>query len=690
MSVVNVNLPSRCIKRDGRLVKFDPNKITQAIMKAMKSIGSVDEDAARKITDKVVLKIQQKEISVEEIQDKVEDVLIEYGNPRLVKEYILYRAKKAEVRGFRDFIGIEDDLKFGVNALSLLEKRYLRKIDGKKETPSQMFRRVAKAVSSVEKKYGANPDYWSKVFYSLMSNRIFMPATPILSNAGNKDMNYLFSCYALEVSDSIEQIFQAVKEAAILQKGGGGVGLHLSSLRPSGDSVKTTEGIASGPITFCRVFDVTSDVIKEGGIRRGGNLGLLSVSHPDIVEFVACKSDENTLNNFNISVSVSDEFMRAEEEDAEFSLVNPKDKKIVEKIKARQLFRIIAESAWKNGEPGIIFWDRLQETNPTPSLGPLIVNLCQEQSILNHEACVLGSINLTKFVDDGKIIYSSLRKVTHNAVRFLDDVIDTTDYPLDDIKVIVQGNRKIGLGVMGFADALFMLGIPYDSNEGIKVAEDLMSFIHSESIKASIKLAEERESFPNISISSITPPRRNSSLNTIAPTGSIGIIAETSGGIEPAYAIVYQKANILHNDVFFEINPIFIDVGTKEGWYNQGLINKIIRNNGKVSNIQEVPEKWRKVFVTALEINPEWHVRMQAAYQKNCDAAIAKTCNLPNSATVEDVENIFRLAYKSNLKGITVFRDRSRSKQVLQTLCPECEDGVCNIEDGKEMLNLRD
>ena len=683
MSATDINFPSRVVKRDGRIVKYNPDKIVTAVLKTMRAVGEVDEDLAINISNVVTSKLNgSKEISVEEIQDKVEDSLIRMASPRLAKAYILYRAERAQVRDFRQVIGVEDDLKFGVNALSLLDKRYLKRIDGKKETPSQMFRRVAKAVASVERNYGNSPDNWSKTFYNLMANRYFLPSTPVLANAGNEDGLSLFACYGFEIQDSMENILQVAKDSGMIQKAGGGVGLHLSKLRPSEDFVRSTGGVASGPISFMRIFDVISDVTKQGGIRRGGNLGLLLVSHPDIEHYIHCKNDEHNLNNFNISVAITDEFMQAVKNDSEFPLINPRTKEIVRNINARKLFRVIAESAWHNGEPGVVFWDNLQKDNPTPELGNLIVNLCSEQPLLNKEACCLGSINLEKFVDDGKIVYSSLRKVVHHSVRFLDNVLDASSYPLESIKELCQSNRKIGLGVMGFASMLIKMGIPYDSEEALEVAEKVMDFINSEARRASVKLAEDRGDFPNIGKSKIKSKQRNATLTTIAPTGSIGIIAETSGGIEPLFAVVYQRSNILEGNTFFEINPLFEEIGKLEGWYKPELIRKIIKNGGRVTGVDGVPIKWQKVFRTALEILPEWHVKMQAAFQRHVDNSISKTINMPFEVTVDDVEKAIKLAYDMNLKGLTVFRNNSRSTQVLQ--CIECEDGACPIVASEE------
>jgi len=671
----------RVIKRDGRIVKYNPDKIISAITKTMKAVNEVDEALAKDISIKVTDTINGgKEISVEEIQDKVEDYLIKMASSRLAKAYILYRAERAQVRGFRQAMGIEDDLKLGVNSLSLLEKRYLRIIDGKKETPSQMFRRVSKAVAAAEKNYGNNPDYWSKTFYNLMVNRYFLPSTPVLANAGSDDKLCLFACFGFEIQDSMDNILQTAKDSGMVQKAGGGVGLHLSKLRPKNDSVRTTSGVASGPISFMRIFDVISDVTKQGGIRRGGNLGLLSISHPDIEDYIHCKTDEHTLNNFNISVAITDEFMRAVKSGTGFYLVNPKSGERIKKVDARSLFRVIAEAAWRNGEPGVVFWDNLQKDNPTPSLGDVIVNLCSEQPLLDSEACCLGSINLEKFVDDGKIVYNSLRKVVQHSVRFLDNVLDVSSYPLEKIEKMCRSNRKIGLGVMGFANMLIKMEIPYNSDEAVSIAEEVMDFINIEARKTSAKLAEERGDFPNIEKSVITSPQRNATLTTIAPTGSIGIIAETSGGIEPLFAVVFKRTNILEGNTFFEANSLFEEIGKREGWYKPELIQKIIKNDGKVFGLAEVPEKWQKIFTTALEISPDWHVKMQAAFQRHVDNSISKTVNLPFEATVDDVEKTIKLAYDMNLKGLTVFRNNSRSSQVLQ--CIECDDGSCPIPEG--------
>jgi len=683
LDVIDTNFPKRVIKRDGRITKYNSDKIVLAVTKAMESIGKIDDEVALSIATVVTDNLNGNgELSVEEIQDKVEDALIQLGNVKLAKTYILYRAKRAEVRGFREAIGIEEDaLKLGVNALALLDRRYLKSFDGKKETPSQMFHRVANNVASVEKSFGGSSDYWGKIFYNLMANQIFLPNTPCLANAGNVNLNYLFACYAFEVGDSMEDILQTAKDCGMVQKTGGGVGLNLSKLRPCGDRVNTTEGVASGPIDFMRIYDTISDVIKQGGIRRGGNLGLLLVNHPDIIDFIKCKNDETRLNNFNISVAITDEFMRCVNTGSDFSLVNPTDGKVVQSVNSRHLFRFIAESAWRNGEPGFVFWDRIEEDNPTPKQGHLIKNLCGEQDLLPYEACVLGSINLVKFVEDGQIVYNSLRKVVHHSVRFLDDVITASSYPLEAIRNKVLSNRKIGLGVMGFANLLFMLGIPYDSDEAEVVAEEVMEFINVEARKASAHLAEDRGSFLSIDESVINQPQRNASITTIAPTGSISIIAETSSGIEPIFAVVYQKTNILEDTTFFEVNPVFERVAKQEGWYSPSIINKIIRNGGKVTGLSEVPEKWQKIFRTALEVSPEWHVKMQSAFQRHVNNSISKTVNLSYDATVEDVERVIKLAYDTKLKGLTVFRNQSRAKQVLETLCVECDDGVCSIPD---------
>jgi len=678
----------RVIKRDGRIVKFDPTKIIEAVIRTMKSVDVENDELAKAVTNEVIKKINgQEEISVEIIQDYVENELIKRADPIVSKAFILYRSKRTEVREVKEQLGIDDDLKFGVNALALLDKRYLKKVNDKKETPSQMFHRVANAVAAVERSYGDSPAKWAKIYYNLMSNQIFMPNTPCLANAGNPNLNYLAACYAFEVGDSIEEIFQTAKDAAIVQKTGGGIGLNLSKLRPSGDAVKSTEGISSGPVEFMKIFDATSDVIKQGGIRRGGNLGLMLINHPNIVDYIKCKNTEGTFANFNISVALTDKFMDAVKKDTDFDLVNPRNNRVASTVKARSLFDLIVDSAWKNGEPGIVFWDKTERDNPTPKLGHVIKNLCSEVDLIPYECCILGGINLSKFVDDGKIIYSSLSKVVYHAVRFLDDVIDATNYPLPQIENAAKGNRKIGLGLMGFANMLFLLGIPYDSEEALQLASDIVKFVSAASRKASEELAFLRGDFPNIQESIYAGKHiRNASRIVLAPNGSTGIIAETSSGIEPAFGIVFRRENILEGRTFDEVNSAFEKIAKREGWYSQELIDKIVKNNGSVKGLSEVPEKWQKVFTTALEITPEYHLKMQAAFQKYVDNSISKTINLPFDTTKKQVAKIILDAFDLDVKGLTVYRNQSREKQVMRvnTNCVECESGACPLPVKKE------
>ncbi|MEM5793977.1 MAG: adenosylcobalamin-dependent ribonucleoside-diphosphate reductase [Candidatus Aenigmatarchaeota archaeon] len=1038
---------SKIRKRDGRIVDFDKNKITEAIWKAAKSVGGKDRELSEKLADQVVelLKEQLKpgEIpSVEQVQDLVEKVLIENGHAKTAKAFILYRQKRAEIRRAKALLGVQDDLKLPLNAIIVLEKRYLRKDESGRviETPRQMFQRVAHAIAEVEKNYGKSEQEIQELesqFFEMMAKLEFLPNSPTLMNAGTGTKLNLSACFVIPVEDSIESIFEAVKIMAIVQKSGGGTGFSFSKLRPAGDIVQSTSGVASGPISFMQVFDAATEVIKQGGKRRGANMGILRVDHPDILDFIVCKEREGILKNFNISVAITDKFMDAVEKDKDFELINPRNKKPVKRIKARAIWNLIVTMAWKNGEPGVIFIDTINRHNPTPHIGeiestnpcvakgtlvntpsgyvpvenikvgdyistvfgfepvkaiekhfnmpvfkvkfsdggeqivtashryyvirkgseskklvdcrvdelrigdyvrveptPILtsnpeeyeeglkmgillgdgcytksiisrnivkiasnkeevefnenlkklfseenfrnvdtfpdsktVNLifsngkkllqelnltpaysheksfdivqvrsrekalgildgllatdgdillasnhpqirfvtsskqlaqnirrlllllgchgrifesfsddggmigkrkivrrhpkyqvivsgesagrfarmsqiekihpikgkklrelkkewlttgntwkarvvsiefvgndtvydlycegsdtwitdgyvqrgCGEQPLLPFESCNLGSINLSKFVEDGKIDWKRLRETVRLAVRFLDNVIDANYYPIPQIEQMTKANRKIGLGVMGFADMLIQLGIPYNSEEALKVAEEVMKFISEEARKMSVELGEEKGSFPNFK-GSVWEKKgykamRNATVTTIAPTGTIGVIAGCSSGIEPLFAIAYVRevseslgANLV------EINPLFETIAIKEGFYTEDLMKKI---SGKTSiqDVEEIPEHIRKLFVTAHDISPEWHVRMQAAFQKYTDNAVSKTINFPHHATPHDVEKAYLLAYKLGCKGITIYRHASREVQVLKPLseassvCPTC------------------
>jgi ribonucleoside-diphosphate reductase alpha chain len=561
------------------------------------------------------------------------------------------------------------------NALTVLEKRYLKKDNQGQviETPDEMFRRVAKHIASAELAYNPQADVtdWEERFYQLMSSLEFLPNSPTLMNAG-RELGQLSACFVIPVEDSMESIFNAVKYTALIHKSGGGTGFSFSRLRPKKDRVGSTGGVASGPVSFMRAFDTATDVIKQGGMRRGANMAILNIDHPDIMDFITAKEDPKALTNFNLSVAVTNEFMEAIEKNREYNLVNPRTKEVIEKLNAREVFRKITETAWRTGDPGIVFIDNINRNNPTPKLGKIeSTNPCGEQPLLPFESCNLASINLSEMVKNGdskpEIDYARLSQTIRLGARFLDNVIDVNKFPLPQIEKMTKATRKIGLGIMGFADLLIKLRIPYNSDKALEVAEDLMRFISEEATRESVKLGEERGLFPAFKGSiydtnnGLRP--RNASRTTIAPTGTLSIIAGCSSGIEPLFALSYSR-HILDGQQLIEVNPYFEETARKEGFYSAELMQQLAEGK-MLRDVENVPDWVKDVFVTAHDITPEWHVRMQAAFQKFTDSAVSKTVNLPHEATIEDIAEIYMLAYKLGLKGITIYRDRSRESQVL-------------------------
>ncbi len=562
------------------------------------------------------------------------------------------------------------------NALTVLRRRYLKKgATGEPiESPAEMFWRVAENVAQAERRYGRpGPKQvrrWAEAFFGMMSRLEFLPNSPTLMNAG-RELQQLSACFVLPVEDSLESIFDAVKQQALIHQSGGGTGFSFSRLRPRNDRVDSTSGVASGPVSFMRVFNMATEVIKQGGTRRGANMGILRIDHPDILDFIAAKQDPRELVNFNISVGLTDAFMRALEKHDEYPLVNPRTKKQVGRLKAGEVFDRLVEAAWHTGEPGVVFLDTINRHNPTPHVGHIeATNPCGEQPLLAYESCTLGSINLGKYLTgsslEPRIDFNRLGETTRLAVRFLDDVLDMNRYPLPDIERVTKGNRRIGLGVMGFADLLIQMNLSYDSEEAIRLGEQIMRFIWEQGRQVSAELAKERGTFPNYPGSRLAAKKlrlRNATVTTIAPTGTISIIADCSPGIEPIYGISFVRT-VMDNVRLTSLHPAFIRHATDAGVYSRQLVERIAANES-IQHLTDLPASLRRLFVTAHDIAPEQHVRMQAAFQKYSDSGVSKTINLPAQAAKEDVAQAFTLAYRLGCKGLTVYRTGSRDKQVM-------------------------
>ncbi|MBU4360321.1 vitamin B12-dependent ribonucleotide reductase [Candidatus Parcubacteria bacterium] len=676
-------------KRDGRIVPFDEKRVLSVITKAAEATRSRDDKEIKRLSKIVVDKLHDKYDghtipSVEQVQDIIIQTLIKEGCQHIARVYIIYRQRHKERRLMNiPLTEVMEVAGLTENSLVVLKKRYLLKDENSEvaEKPSDMFKRVAKNIASADEMYknlyhqDIDVKKTAKKFYEIMAKREFMPNSPTLMNAG-RDLQQLSACFVLPVEDDMAGIFDSLKWTALIHQSGGGTGFSFSRLRPEGDRVKSTGGIASGPISFMKIFDAATEQIKQGGCRRGANMGIMRIDHPDILDFISCKEDMKTLNNFNISVAVTDKFMKALDKDEEYELINPRNNEIVKKISAKMVFDLIVINAWKNGDPGIIFIDRINAFNPTPQLGDIeSTNPCGEQPLLPFESCNLGSINLAEMIrDNGKgkdeVDWEKLERVARVAVHFLDNVIDMNCYPLPQVEKMVETTRKIGLGVMGWADLLIKLEIAYDSKEALKLGERIMTFINEKGHRASEDLANTRGVFPGFKGSVFDDGKsdykiRNATVTTIAPTGTISIIAGASSGIEPLFAVCYTRTNILDaGDELIEVNPLFNQVAIREGFFSEELMREVARR-GSVRGVGGVPKKWQEVFVTSHDIDPDMHVKMQAVFQAHTDNAVSKTVNFSNSATVEDVKKVYLLAYKSGCKGITIYRDGSRDVQVL-------------------------
>ena len=675
------------------------HRIARAIFAAAESMGITDRKLLEELTGQVIQRLEpspilpgmehlvpreEKEVPSDfQIEVAVKEILAEKNrtaetavtDTKAEPEPEAKKVKIAEKPSTKTRVRAKQGTELTPNALTVLEKRYLTKDSQGQivETPEEMFRRVAKHIASAELIYDQNADTagWEDKFYRLMTSLEFLPNSPTLMNAG-RELGQLSACFVIPIDDSMESIFDAVKYTALIHKSGGGTGFSFSRLRPRSDRVGSTGGIASGPVSFMRAFDTATDVIKQGGMRRGANMAILNVDHPDILDFIAAKEDPKALTNFNISVAVTNEFMEAVEKDKEYNLINPHNKEVENKLNAREVFNKITETAWRTGDPGIVFIDNINKNNPTPKLGRIeSTNPCGEQPLLPFESCNLASINLSKMVKNDnhkpEIDYAKLRHTVKLGVRFLDNVIDVNKFPLPQIEKMTRSTRKIGLGVMGFADTLLQLRVPYNSDKALEVAEHVMHFINEEATKESVKLGEARGLFPAFkgsiydTDSGLKP--RNSARTTIAPTGTLSIIAGCSSGIEPLFALSYTR-HILDDQKLIEVNPYFEETARNKDFYSAELMQQLAEGK-RLRDAEGIPEWVKDTFVVSHDISPEWHVRMQAAFQKSTDSAVSKTVNLPHEATIENVAEVYMLAYKLGLKGITIYRDRSRDSQVL-------------------------
>jgi len=660
----------KVIKRDGSIVDFDAGKVYQAIEKALTATDK-DISLVRKIGDEVIKELELRfgnlKPNVEDIQDIVEKILISNGKYETAKAFIIYRQLRTDIRNKKEILGIKDTLKLSINGLRVLKERYLQRDEAGKvvESPTGMFRRIAHAIAQVEANYGENPADAEEKFFGVMANLEFLPNSPTIMNAGTQ-LGQLAACFVLPIEDSLPSIFDTLKYTALIHQSGGGTGFSFSKIRPKGDIVKSTMGVASGPVSFMKIFDRATEIIKQGGRRRGANMGILRIDHPDILEFIRVKEQEGELKNFNISVAVTDDFINRAANNQGYDLVNPRNKRPVKNLNARDTFDMIAMSSWKSGDPGMVFIDEINRKNPTPGIGSIeSTNPCGEVPLLPFESCNLGSINLARMFTDGRFDYNKLGATVRIGVHFLDNVIDANHYPLPEIEKLTKANRKIGLGVMGFADCLIKLNIPYNSEEALNFAGEVMHFIQEEARKTSSLMSEKRGVFPNIeqSVYKNNGRMRNATLTSIAPTGTISTIADTSSGIEPLFSVGYLR-NALDTTLLV-VNPIFEDMIRARGIYSPSLIAEVV-SSGSLKRIQKIPDDIKRLFPIAHEIMPEFHLKVQAAFQKYVDNSVSKTINFPEDATLEQTRTAFMLAYKLKCKGITIYRYGSKKVQALE------------------------
>lgn len=653
---------------------FDVTRIEAAVVRAAREVAYDDPDMPGTVAGIVADALGPGVAPVERIQDSIEARLGEAGLDEVARAYIIYRQRRAELRTAKALLGVRDELKLSLAAVTVLRDRYLLHDEQGRPTEStgEMMDRAARWVAAAEDEYRPGTSaQWAERFSSMLHTLEFLPNSPTLMNAGT-DLGLLAGCFVLPVEDSLRSIFATLGQAAEIQRAGGGTGYSFGHLRPAGDRVATTGGTASGPVSFLRLYDTAAGVVSMGGRRRGACMAVLDVSHPDVYDFVTTKArSPDELTHFNLSVGVTDAFLRAVERGGTHRLVNPRTGRTVARMPAAELFDAVCEAAHTCGDPGLVFLDTINRANPVPALGRIeATNPCGEVPLLPYESCNLGSINLARMTTDGRVDWDRLCEVVGVAVRFLDDVIDVSRYPFPELGEAVGSTRKIGLGVMGLAELLATLGIPYDSEEALRLVANVMRRIQHAAHVASARLGEERGSFPAFADSRFarSGPRRNAQVTSVAPTGTISLIAGTTAGIEPMFAIAFTRAIVGRQ--LLEVNPCFDRLARDRGFYSDELLAEIAQRGG-VRGCPRLPAEVRAAFPIAAEISPEWHVRMQAVVQRHVDAAVSKTVNLPATATVDDVRDVYLAAWKAKVKGITVYRYGSREGQVLSYAAPE-------------------